>query len=253
MTKVFLCAEEGRSGRGLFASDIADLSDADGAFPTSRSEGSRLTATRRRSVSGGTSPTSHWPRDVRLLRLSFLARVIVVRELRCGRRLAALGGGKGGKRDRQLRRADCGTLPVFSAVKIFFVTVELLPRSLPPTESARQSVSERGAKSALSRFGVRRKRSGRGGNSCANRQTSSPGGVVKGSNELQPLPDLQVEESPRLLFCNRRRRRQRWRPRPNFSYPPSSPSGLTELAVFVKPLQSKGEVRLVAPSNFHKE
>ena len=43
MTKVFLCAEEGRCGRGLFASDIADLCDGDGALPPSRSEGSRLT------------------------------------------------------------------------------------------------------------------------------------------------------------------------------------------------------------------
>ena len=43
VTKVFLCAEEGRCGRGLFASDIADLTDGDGASPTLRGEGSRLT------------------------------------------------------------------------------------------------------------------------------------------------------------------------------------------------------------------
>ena len=43
MTKVFLCAEEGRCGRALFASDIADLIDGDGASPPLRSEGSRLT------------------------------------------------------------------------------------------------------------------------------------------------------------------------------------------------------------------
>ena len=138
---------------------------------------------------------------------------------------------------RRRRRRRRHPPSFFSAVKNFFVTVELLPPSFPPaTESARlgaqQSVSGEGAKT-LSGDLRSEEREAEERRTLANANPVG-GEEASGGYQSQPLPDPEAEESPRLLFCNPQRRR---RPRPRSC----QPTLLPPLVVFVQPCRAEGD------------